>query len=180
MYYLFYLVGLFILSIVLMTVEISVIPALSVSINFGNIINFLDFFALILVFAFCLLALACTRNMVAIKDAFVFMFQKKNWTAQRLSECLLSIKVATSAALIGGGTSFLAQIINMLKSMDLDGGVSSVGLHASVALLSLVYALVIILILLPIYVSLERSLVLANQGEKSQKISVSTKKKKAG
>ena len=115
-----------------------------------------------------------------LKDAFVFMFQEQDYTVQQLNEYLLSIKVAAFAALTGGGMSFVVQIIKMLKSMDFDGGVSWAGFHISIAMISLAYSLVLLMILMPIYVALAQSLSRVKQREKTQKVPVSHKNRKAG
>lgn len=47
--------------------------------------------------------------------------------------------------------------------MDLDAGTSRIGLHLSIGLLSLVYAGIVVLIMLPVYVQLKRGL-LENMG----------------
>ena len=116
--YLFYLVGTFIFLIAVMTLDGSMTSPFSIRLS--NILNYIDLGSLVFILAFCLLALACTKTMRPLKDAFVFMFQEQDYTVQQLSEYLLSIKVAAFAALTGGGMSFVVQIIKMLKSMDSD------------------------------------------------------------
>ena len=111
--YLFYLVGTFIFLIAVMTLDGSMTSPFSIRLS--NILNYIDLGSLVFILAFCLLALACTKTMRPLKDAFVFMFQEQDYTVQQLSEYLLSIKVAAFAALTGGGMSFVVQIIKMLK-----------------------------------------------------------------
>lgn len=142
--YLFYLVGTFIFLIAVMTLDGSMTSPFSIRLS--NILNYIDLGSLVFILAFCLLALACTKTMRPLKDAFVFMFQEQDYTVQQLSEYLLSIKVAAFAALTGGGMSFVVQIIKMLKSMDSDGGVSWAGFHISIAMISLAYSLVLLMI----------------------------------
>ena len=176
--YLFYLVGTFIFLIAVMTLDGSMTSPFSIRLS--NILNYIDRGSLVFILAFCLLALACTKTMRPLKDAFVFMFQEQDYTVQQLSEYLLSIKVAAFAALTGGGMSFVVQIIKMLKSMDSDGGVSWAGFHISIAMISLAYSLVLLMILMPIYVALAQSLSRVKQREKTQKVPVSHKNRKAG
>ena len=90
--YLFYLVGTFIFLIAVMTLDGSMTSPFSIRLS--NILNYIDLGSLVFILAFCLLALACTKTMRPLKDAFVFMFQEQDYTVQQLSEYLLSIKVA--------------------------------------------------------------------------------------
>ena len=91
--YLFYLVGTFIFLIAVMTLDGSITSPFSIRLS--NILNYIDLGSLVFILAFCLLALACTKTMRPLKDAFVFMFQEQDYTVQQLSEYLLSIKAVS-------------------------------------------------------------------------------------
>lgn len=133
-------------------------PAFALSINIGNIINFLDFWGIFFVLAVCLVVLICTKSLRPLKNAFVFMFRMSDYTTAQCEDCLLAVWTAICSALAAGGIMFLMSVVNVLKSMDLSSGVSSLGLDLSLGLLSLIYAFVIVFILLPIYSSLKRKL----------------------
>ena len=53
---------------------------------------------------------------------------------------------------------FLISVVNVLKGLNLDGGVSMLGADLAKGLITPIYSLVIAFILLPVYVELKRSL----------------------
>ena len=154
------------------------VPALSVHINFSNIINFLDIAGLTFILIVCLIALLCTRSVCPLKDAFVYMFIKGEYTADQCESCLLAVKTTMLSAFAAGFIMFLISVVNVLKSMDLSGGVSMLGVDLSKGLITPIYSLVIAFILLPVYVELKRGL--SQTADSKQEIAARAKNKKAG
>ena len=179
MYYAIYLVAMGIALIMGAVTNVRLFPALSVTIDFSNIINFFDPEGLVFVLAICLIALLGTRSIRALTNAFVFMFSKKEPAAALCESSLLAVETTVISAAAAGFIMFLISVVNMLKSMDLSGGYSMVGIELSVGLLTPIYALVIIFILLPVYVELKRRLSQKPDAGK-QHIAVRAKNKKAG
>jgi len=179
MHYAIYLVAMGIALVMGAVTNVRLFPALSVTINFSNIINFFDPEGLVFMLAICLITLLGTKSIRPLKNAFVFMFSKKEPTAALCESSLLAVKTTVISAATAGFIMFLISVVNMLKSMDLSGGYSMVGIELSVGLLTPIYALVIVFILLPIYVELKRRLSQKPDAGK-QHIAVRAKNKKAG
>jgi len=179
MQYIIYLVAMGIALVMGAVTNVRLFPALSVTINFSNIINFFDIVGIAFILVVCLIALLCTRSIRPLKDAFVFMFSKRSYTAAQCEECLLAVKTTVLSAAAAGFIMFLISVVNILKSMDLSGGVSMLGTQLAVGLLTPVYSLMIVFILLPLYVGLKRSLSQKPDAGK-QHIAVRAKNKKAG
>ena len=156
--YIFYLVAISILLVWCAITKVQFFPQFYVCINFANIINFWDFFSLFFIFAICLVVLICTKLILPLKNAFVFMFCKVEYAAAQYEDCLLAVRATTLSAFAGGGVLFLKSCISILKSMDLSNHFS-VGTEFSCGLLALIYAFVIVFILLPVHISLKRSLI---------------------
>lgn len=138
--------------------NVGLFPSLFVSINFINIINFLDIVGLVFILIVCLITLLCTKSVRPLRDAFVFMLCKGEHSADQCENSLLSVILTMLSALAAGCIKFLISVVNMLKSLDLPGGYSMLGIELSEGLITLIYSLVIVFILLPIYVELKRSL----------------------
>ncbi len=179
MSYIMYLVVMGIALVMGAVTNVSLFPALSVTINFSNIINFFDLIGIAFILVVCLIALLCTRSIRPLKDAFVFMFSKRDYSAAQCGECLLAVKTAVISAAGAGFIMFLISVVNVLKSMDLSGGTSTLGTQLAVGLLTPVYSLVIAFILLPLYVGLKRNLSQKTDSGK-QHIAVRPKNRKAG
>lgn len=179
MYYAIYLVAMGIALIMGAVTNVRLFPALSVTLNFSNIINFFDPEGLVFMLAVCLIALLGTRSIRPLKNAFVFMFSKKEPAAALCESSLLAVKTTVISAAAAGFIMFLISVVNMLKSMDLSGGYSMAGVELSVGLLTPIYSLVFVFILLPIYVELKRRLSQKPDAGK-QHIAVRTKNKRAG
>jgi len=81
------------------------------------------------------------------------------------------------SAFVAGFIMFLISVVNVLKSMDLSGGYSMIGVQLSVGLLTPIYSLVIAFILLPVYVELKRGL--SQKADSKQDTSVRAKNKKS-
>lgn len=168
MHYLIYLATLGILLFMGAVTTIRIVPSFAVHIDFSNIINFLDIQSIIFVLLSVFLILYFTKSLRAVKDAVLFALGKRDAGRIHCEECILAVRTTMGGAVSAGTILFLMSVINMLKGMDLDAGVSRVGLHLSIGLLSLVYAGIIVLIMLPVYVHLKRSL-LENKGYTQQK-----------
>lgn len=152
-------------------------PERSVHINFANIINFLDVVGLAFLLLVCLIALLCTSSVRPLKDAVVLMFIQGGYSADRCERCLLAVKTTILSAFAAGLIMFLFSVVNMLRSMDLSGGVSTLGADLATGLLTPLYALVIALILLPVYVESKRGL--SQKADGRQDTSVRARDKRA-
>ena len=158
---------------------ITIVPALAIRINFSNLINFLDIQGIVFVLLLVILVLVFTKSLIPMKDAFLFVLGKRDAAVIRHEECILAVKTTMMSAVSAGTLMFLMSVVNMLKSMDLDAGSSRLGLHLSIGLLSLIYGGIVVLIVLPLYVSLKRSLVQKQEMKKHQPVSIQSKKKTA-
>ena len=138
--------------------DIVLFPSLRISIDFMNIINFLDFVGLAFILVVCLITLLCTRSARALKDAFVIALCKGEYTAEQCENSLLSVKLTMLSAFAAGCIMFLISVVNILKSMDMTSGYSMLGNELSTGLIAPIYSLVIAFILLPVYAELKRSL----------------------
>lgn len=176
-YYAIYLIAMGIVLVIGAVTNVRLYSAPSITINFGNIINFLDIVGLVFVLITCLVVLLCTRSVCPFKDAFVSMFIKVEYTIDQYESCLLAVKTAMLSAFTAGFIMFLISVVNVLKSMDLSGGASMLGVELSKGLIAPIYSLVITFILLPVYVELKRGL--SQKADNKQDSSVRTKNKKA-
>ena len=179
MYYLIYLAVLGFVLFMGAVTTITIFPALAVQIDVANLINFLDVQGIVFVLLLVLLILFFTKSLIPMKDAFLFVLGKRDAAAIRHEECILAVKTTMVSAVSAGTLMFLMSVVNMLKSMDLDAGSSRLGLHLSIGLLSLIYGGIVVLIVLPLYVSLKRSLVQKQELKKHQPVSIQSKKRSA-
>lgn len=129
-----------------------------ITIELHNIINFLDIVGLLFILIVCLVALICTRSVSLLKDAFALVLCKGEYTTDQYESCLLAVKTTVLSAFAGGFIMFLISVVNVLKGMNLDGGVSMLGADLAKGLITPIYSLVIAFILLPVYVELKRGL----------------------
>ena len=157
-HYAIYLVIMGIVLALSAVTNIGLFPSLFISINFINIVNFLDIVCLAFILIVCLITLLCTRSARPLKDAFVFALCKGEYTADQCENSLLSVKLTMLSAFVAGCVMFLISVVNILKGMDLSSGYSMLGNELSKGLIAPIYSLVIVLILLPIYTELKRSL----------------------
>lgn len=159
-HYILYLVVIGILLFLGAVANVQFIPAFQITINFSNIINFLDLWGILFVFGTCLLVLICTKSVRSLIHAFAFLFRPNSYTVVQQEDCLLAVKTVIFSAFSGGGMMFLLSIVNVLKSMDLSSAkYPYLGTELGHGLLSLVYAIAIALFLLPVYTSLKRNLI---------------------
>lgn len=138
--------------------DIVLFPSLRISIDFMNIINFLDFVDLGFILVVCLITLLCTRSARPLKDAFVIALCKRDYTTEQYENSLLSVKLTMLSAFAAGCIMFLISVVNILKSMDMTSGYSMLGNELSTGLIAPIYSLVIAFILLPVYAELKLSL----------------------
>ena len=156
MYYIIYLLVMGFALVMGAVTNVRLFPAFSVTINFSNIINFFDPVGIAFMLVVCLIVLLGTRSLRSLKDAFVFPFSKKVYTAAQREDSLLAVKTTMLSAFAAGFIMFLISVVNVLKSMDLSGGVSMLGVELSKGLITPIYSVVIDFILLPLYVKLKR------------------------
>ena len=179
-----YIIYLIIMGFVLLMGTVTnarLFPQLEFTLNFHNLINFYDPLGIVFMLAVCLIALLGTKSLRPLKDAFVFLFSKQEYSAEQKKNGLLAVKTTMLSAFAAGFVMFLISVVNVLKSMDLSGGASMVGVELSKGLLTPIYALVIVFILLPLYVELKRSLTQkAESGTGKQHIAARGKRRKAG
>jgi len=176
--YVIYLIAMGIVLVMGAVTNVRLIPALAITIEFQNIINFFDPAGLAFILITCLVVLLCTRSVRPLKDAVVFLFSKEEYTAEQCERCLLAVKTAMLSAFAGGFFMFLSSVVNMLKSLELSGGASMVGVELSKGLITPIYSLVVAFILLPVYVELKRGPL--QKPDSKQDTSVRPKNKKAG
>ena len=157
-YYVIYIIAMGFVLVMGAVTNVNLIFAPHIIINFRNIINFLDIAGLLFILIVCLVALLCTRSVYSLKDAFVLLFCKGEYTVDQYENCLLAVKTTIFSAFAGGFIMFLISVVNVLKGLNLDGGVSMLGADLAKGLITPIYSLVIAFILLPVYVELKRSL----------------------
>ena len=157
-YYAIYIIAMGLVLVMGAVTNVNLIFAPHIIIEFHNIINFLDIVGFVFILIVCLVALLCTRSVRPLKDAFVLMFCKGEYTSDQYESCLLAIKTTVLSAFAGGSIMFLISVVNVLKGMNLDGGVSMLGADLAKGLITPIYSLIIAFILLPVYVELKRSL----------------------
>ena len=157
-YYAAYILGIGFVLVMGVVTNVNLYFSPFITINLRNIINFLDVVGLVFILIVCMVALLCTRSVCPLKDAFVLMLCKGEYTADQYENGLLAVKTTVFSAFAGGFIMFLISVVNVLKSMNLDGGVSMLGADLAKGLITPIYSLVIAFILLPVYVELKRSL----------------------
>ena len=156
-HYAIYLVMMGIVLALSAVTNIRLFPSLHISINFSDIINFLDIVGLVFMLIVCLITLLCTRSVRPLKDAFAIALCTREYTADQCENSLLSVKLTMLSAFVAGCIMFLISLVNILKGMDMSSGYSMLGNNLSNGLIAPIYSLVIVLILLPVYVELKRS-----------------------
>lgn len=157
-YYAIYIIAMGFVLVMGAVTNVNLYFAPLITINFQNIINFIDIVSLVFILIACLVALLCTRSVCSLKDAFVLMLCKGEYTTDQYESCLLAVKTTVLSAFAGGFIMFLISVVNVLKGLNLDGGVSMLGADLAKGLITPIYSLVIAFILLPVYVELKRGL----------------------
>lgn len=106
----------------------------------------------------CILILFVTRSYKAFGRAFLYAFGRKEYAPSQCRESLHAVRMVMRTASVFGGICFLIGSINGIRSLDWSS-LDSVGwlfLDLSVAALSLFYAFLICMILLPVYYLLRK------------------------
>lgn len=137
-------------------------------INWDRVLNFYDPITLEYVVFPCILILFVTRSFTAFGRAFLYVFGCKEYALSQYRESLRAVRMVMGTASVFGGICFLIGSVNAVRALDWSS-LDSVGwlcLDLSVAALSLFYALVICMILLPVCFLLRKELC-ARGAEKS-------------
>lgn len=152
MRYLLYLLGCFALAILGTVAEFSFG---SVTIAPYRLLGLFDLPTLVYLLAACALVLFATRSLQAFGRALLSMFRSAPLTGGQCREGLSAVKGVAAASLLAGGVGVCANIVGMLWSLD-GADLSGLGIPINVACLNLCYPLFLCLLLLPVWVSLER------------------------
>lgn len=139
---------------------ICVVLYLNYGIGFDRLLHFFDPITLEFLVFPCILILFATRSFTAFGRAFLFAFVRKEYTLSRHRESLQAVRMVMSTASVFGGICFLIGSVNAVRALDWSS-LDSIGwlcLDLSVAALSLFYALLICLILLPVCFLLKKEL----------------------
>ena len=133
-------------------------PSFELHIDFANLINFLDIWGIVLLLSFLLIILFFTRTLSPLKNAMLFALGKKDASDIQVDACLLAVNTVMISAVSVGGLMFLISLVNLVKGMDMSAGYRGFGILFSQGVLSLVYAGIVVLIMLPVYIQLKRSM----------------------
>ena len=106
----------------------------------------------------CILILFVTGSFRAFGRAFLFAFRKREYEIFQYQESLLSVKMVMRTSSVSGVICFLIGLVNSIRSLDWSepDNIGWLFLDLSVAVLALFYALLICLILLPVYFMLKK------------------------
>lgn len=157
MNYLIYLLAMVFLLAMGSITTVTIIPSFELHINFANLINFLDIWGIVLLLSFLLIILFFTRTLLPLKDALLLALGKKDPSDIQVDSCLLAVNTVMISAVSVGGLLFLISLVNLVKGMDMSAGYRGIGILFSQGVLSLVYAGIVVLIMLPVYIQLKRS-----------------------
>lgn len=139
---------------------ICVVLYLNYGIGFDRLLDFFDPITLEFLVFPCILILFVTRSFTAFGRAFLFAFVRKEYTSSQHRESLLAVRMVMGTVSVFGGVCFLIGSVNAVRALDWSS-LDSVGwlcLDLSVAALSLFYALLVCLILLPVCFLLRKEL----------------------
>lgn len=180
MRYLLYLLGCFLLVGVGV---VSTVTSSGFSMDFSNLMSFLDDVTLAFLLAVCLLVLVGTGSLRAFGRAIRSMFQKERLSAAHTQECLMAYRQVVVGSLLAGGLGALLDLVKMMHSLD-GGGLENLGISLNLACLSLGYALFLNLLLLPVGITLKKRLQEWQQMEKADRphgnMAVRATRRKAG
>lgn len=158
MNYLIYLLSMAFLLVLGSITSVTIIPAFELQINFANLINFLDIWGIIFLLTMLLVFLLCTRTLLPLKDAMLYALGKKDTSDIQVDACLLAVNTVMISAVSVGSLMFLISLVNLVKGLDMETECSSFGILFSQGVLSLIYAVIVVLIMLPVNIQLKRSL----------------------
>ena len=163
MNYLIYLLAMVFLLAMGSITTVTIGPSFELHIDFANLINFLDIWGIVLLLSFLLIILFFTRTLSPLKNAMLFALGKKDASDIQVDACLLAVNTVMISAVSVGSLMFLISLVNLVKGMDMETGCSSFGVLFSQGALSLVYAGIVVLIMLPVYIQLKRSVSESNE-----------------
>lgn len=138
----------------------SMVVYLIYGIRWDRILNFWDPITLEFLVFPCILILFVTGSFRAFGRSFLVAFGKREYETSQYRESLLSVNMVMGAASVSGGICFLIGISNSIRSLDWSelNNIGWLFLDLSVASISLFYALLICMILLPVYFLLKKEL----------------------
>lgn len=163
MNYLIYLLAMVFLLAMGSCTTVAIVPSFELHINFANLINFLDIWGIFLLLTILLIILFFTKTLSPLKDAMLFTLGKKDTSDIQVDSCLLAVNTVMISAVSVGGLMFLISLVNLFKGMDMSTGYRGLGILLSQGVLSLVYAGIVVLIMLPVYIQLKRSVSESNE-----------------
>ena len=163
MNYLIYLLAMVFLLAMGSCTTVAIVPSFELHINFANLINFLDIWGIFLLLTILLIILFFTKTLSPLKDAMLFTLGKKNASDIQVESCLLAVNTVMISSVSVGGLMFLISLVNLVKGMDMETGCSSFGVLFSQGVLSLIYAGIVVLIMLPVYIQVKRSVSESNE-----------------
>lgn len=131
------------------------VSAGSIHIVPSRIANFLDVRAFLFVLLFCLLVLLGMRAIQDFRKAISLMVRGGSASAAQYRQCARVVKAVMHTAVASGAAYAVIQAINLLQAMDLSSR-SSVGPSAVSALLSIFYAAVICVLLIPVVLTMKK------------------------
>ena len=163
MNYLIYLLAMVFLLAMGSCTTVTIVPSFELQINFANLINFIDIWGIFLLLTILLIILFFTKTLSPLKDAMLFTLGKKNASDIQVESCLLAVNTVMISSVSVGGLMFLISLVNLVKGMDMETGCSSFGVLFSQGVLSLIYAGIVVLIMLPVYIQVKRSVSESNE-----------------
>lgn len=138
---------------------VSMVIYLLYGIRWDRLLNFYDPVTLEFLVFPCILILFVTGSFAAFARAFLFAFGKREYGLLQCQESFQSVRMVMHTAFVSGGVCFLIGITNAIRTADLSENISWLLLDLSVASLSLFYALLVFLILLPVCFLLKKHLI---------------------
>ncbi len=137
----------------ILAVLIAVVLNATFSGGLGGVMAYFDVFSLILVLILVIPLMISAGLMKDFGRAFSFAIGKKQATnLNEINRSIVAVKMAMNASLAGGGFLFLCSVIQILHQYMEP---AKLGPNVSVAIITMIYALVIALLLLPVKAKLE-------------------------
>ena len=129
----------------------------------GNFLNYLDAITAFFLLQPCVLILFCTKSLRAFGRSVLFACGKRDYASRDCEESLQAVKMTMITVNVVGVIGFVISTINSLRHWGwtpLTDEVNWPLLDLSVAVLSILYALIICVFLLPVYFMLKKHLIL--------------------
>jgi len=139
---------------------VSIVLYIICGISWDRITSFVDVITLEFLVFPCVLMLFCTSSFRAFGRAFLFAVGKRDCSFQQCRESAHSVKMVMQTAAVFGAVCFLIGMVNSIRSQywSSTDSIGWICLDSSVAILSLFYALLICMLLLPMYFMLKKHL----------------------